>query len=313
MAYANLRSGGFTLRWRLSIASVIGNEVETQLLAEVSGPAAEVVELMESALRAGIVVNSPSGRPRYRFSHALVREALYQDLPAKRRNQLHAEIGQAIEAVHERNLEPHMAALANHYRMAGAAADAQKTIDYSIRAGRAAYGVFAYEEAGAHWRAALELMDEQGGGDRKRRAELLWLLGDQLVSGSAKAVEYLEAAALLFEELGDSQASCDVHTRTGMYLMARDVLAMDVRQARATLHFKKAEAFLATQPESERHALFYFSLLNNCMAAVRISDGLAAAKRAMEISERLDQLYHETCIGPMLRSLDPFFSSVLGR
>ena len=61
----------------LSIASVIGNEVETQLLARVSRSAArEIVERMEGALRAGIVLDSPSGASRYRFSHALVREAL---------------------------------------------------------------------------------------------------------------------------------------------------------------------------------------------------------------------------------------------
>jgi hypothetical protein len=138
------------------------------------------------------------------------------------------QVGAALEEFHKDDLQPHLAALANHYRMAGAAAETEKAIDYSIRAGRAAYALFANEEAGVHWRAALELMDEQGGGDRKRRADLLLLLGYECVSGGPKAVEYLEAAAPLFEELGDDQTACDVHSRIGLYLSMRELGAMDV-------------------------------------------------------------------------------------
>src|SRR5262249_43181872 len=133
-----------------------------------------------------------------------------------------------------------------------------------------------------------ELMDEQGGGDRKRRAGLLWLLGNNdFVSSGPQAVEYLEAAAPLFEELGDDQAACDVHMRLTVYLGTDQVRKMDMR--RAMPHFKKAEALLAKQSESWRHALFHINMASTCCSTRRISDGLAAAKRAMEISERLDQ------------------------
>src|SRR5262249_42534157 len=166
-----------------------------------------------------------------------------------------------------------------------AAADAEKTIDYSIRAGRAAYAVFAYEEAGAYWRAALELLDEQGGDDRNRRAELFWLLGEQFIFGRAKAARCLAGAAPLLEELRDNQSACDVHVRLAAYLSTENVGAMDAR--RAMPHFTKAESFLATQPESHRHAMFYISKLGACAWTRQIGDGLAAGKRAMEISERL--------------------------
>jgi class 3 adenylate cyclase/tetratricopeptide (TPR) repeat protein len=269
------------------VASVIGREFSYDLLSAVVPMREDVLQssLMKLADAELIYTRGMAPDARYIFKHALIRDAAYETLLKSRRKELHGRVAQAIEAVHERNLEPHVSALAHHYRTAGAAADRQKAIDYSIRAGSAAYALFAYEEAGAHWRAALEVMDEQGGGDRRRRADLLWLLGDELVSGGAKSVQYLEAAAQLFEELGDSKAACDVHSRLGLYLSATNI-GMDVR--RAMPHYKKAETFLATQPESARHALFYIHLAAACIATSRICDGLAAGKRAMEISERLD-------------------------
>jgi hypothetical protein len=62
---------------------------------------------VDGAVRAGIVVDSDSGSLDG-FSHALVREALYQDLSARRRIQLRAEIGSAIEEIHKEDLKPHL-------------------------------------------------------------------------------------------------------------------------------------------------------------------------------------------------------------
>ena len=271
----------------LEAAAVLGREFEFEVLGRMNEQGEEPAwSAVEEGLSNRLVLESRGGGgPHYAFTHALVRQTLYEELSLPRKRHLHLKAAQAIEAAHKHNLEPYLAALANHYQMAGTAADAEKTIDYSIRAGGAAHALFAYEEAAAHWRAALALMDEQGGGDRKRRAELLWLLGDGIVSTGPKSIEYLDEAAPLVEALGDSQATIDVHSRLALYLGTSMVGAMDVR--RATSHFEKAEALLAKQPESGRHARFNITVADACIPAMRINDGLAAAKRAMEIIERL--------------------------
>ena len=300
----------------LTCAAVLGREFEYEVLSRMSELGEDaIVPAVEEALSNRIVLESQDrGRPRYEFTHALVRQTLIEELSLPRRQHLHLQAAQAIEAVHERNLKPHVSALANHYRTAGTTLDLEKATDYSIRAGDAAYALFAYEEAGAHWRAALELMDEQGGGDRRRRAELLWRLGDELVSSGAKAVEYLEAGAPLFEELGDNEAALDVHFRLTVYLSTNNVREIDVR--RAMPHFKKAEALLAQQPESDRHAEFYNSMAAACAWTQRIGDGVAAAKRGMEIPFRFLQKPRSDALAPFTGFDEQFlhlgFQIVLG-
>ena len=142
----------------------------------------------------------------------------------------------------------------------------------------------------------------------------MWRLGDELVSSGAKAVEYLEAGAPLFEELGDNEAALDVHFRLTVYLSTNNVGEIDVR--RAMPHFKKAEALLAQQPESDRHAEFYNSMAAACAWTQRIGDGVAAAKRGMEIPFRFLQKPRSDALAPFTGFDEQFlhlgFQIVLG-
>jgi predicted ATPase len=139
----------------LLIASVIGSEFDLRLLERASGHSPEqMVEQTDEAMRLGILRTGAPGFARLQFSHALIRDVLYDDLAANRRIELHGEIGAAIEEIYKRDLKPHWAQLAHHFRAAGAAT---KAIDYSIDAGETAYRIFAYEDAALHWEIALKL------------------------------------------------------------------------------------------------------------------------------------------------------------
>ena len=83
----------------LGVASVIGREFDTGLLAEIAGESADaVLEALEPAERARLIGDVP-GRPgRYSFAHALVRTVLVDELGTNRRVRLHRAAGVALEA-----------------------------------------------------------------------------------------------------------------------------------------------------------------------------------------------------------------------
>jgi DNA-binding CsgD family transcriptional regulator len=78
----------------LRCAAVLGTEFSVDDLARVSGrSAAEVTGIVGAALGAGVVAGAG---PLYRFRHGLIREVLYETMPAGLRAALHARAARAL-------------------------------------------------------------------------------------------------------------------------------------------------------------------------------------------------------------------------
>jgi tetratricopeptide (TPR) repeat protein len=268
----------------LSIASVIGNEFDARLLERVSGSSAEqIVEQMEEATRIGTVDSARAGYACYQFSHALIREAIYEEIAAKQLMELHGAVGAALEEIHQGELGPYLAALAYHFRMAGIA---EKAIDYSIESGRAARKVFAYEEVALHWQAALELMQDLDC-DPERKAHLLVGLGNiHYVTNpqDAKGIEFLEQALQIYESLGRQERVAQVHSQLGAVHSFRSPIT-DIPSA--VQHYHKAEAILSEGPDRISLAAVYAGLAMVAQHLNRANEGLAWSRRAMEMAERI--------------------------
>src|SRR3954451_22565369 len=88
----------------------------------------------EEAEAARLIGPVPGAGDRLRFSHMLVRDALYDEMPALRRPRWHRRIGEALETLYARNPEPHVAELAHQFLEAGSSS-ADKAIEYATRAG----------------------------------------------------------------------------------------------------------------------------------------------------------------------------------
>ncbi|HEY6298209.1 MAG TPA: AAA family ATPase [Candidatus Binatus sp.] len=268
----------------LSIASVVGNEFDIRLLEMVSGRSPEqIVEQTDEAVRLGVLRAGAPGFARQQFSHALIREVLYDDLAANRRIQLHGKIGAAIEEIYKGDLKPHRAQLAYHFRAAGVAG---KAIDYSIDAGEVAYRIFAYEDAKLSWQAALQLM-EQHNIEPQNQARLLERLATLMYVtdlSDPKGMEYLARALKIYEESGQTERAALVHSRMGAALAMRSAIR---NPSEAMEHYRKAEAILGKGVDSARKANLYAGMAMAALHLMLREESLAWSRVAMDISERI--------------------------
>jgi DNA-binding SARP family transcriptional activator len=83
----------------LGVAAVIGRDVEIGLLTRAASVDIEqCLDRLEPAIVHRLLVEVPHQPSIYRFSHALVREVLLEDLSSLRRARLHLRVADAIEA-----------------------------------------------------------------------------------------------------------------------------------------------------------------------------------------------------------------------
>jgi class 3 adenylate cyclase/tetratricopeptide (TPR) repeat protein len=161
----------------LGVAAVIGRDFDVALVEAVGGLVGDaLLDAMDEALRARLV-RETEVHGRLSFSHALVRQTLYEELGTLRRVKLHWQIGEAIERRHADAIDEHLSALAYHFGEGAASGDPLRSVDWSLRAGAQAAALVAHEEALAHYRHALATLDQADLPDPERRYEALMGVG----------------------------------------------------------------------------------------------------------------------------------------
>jgi DNA-binding winged helix-turn-helix (wHTH) protein/tetratricopeptide (TPR) repeat protein len=163
----------------ITVASVAGAEFGFQVLSRFAELEADaLLEVLDEAVSARVIVESREVLGRYAFSHALIRQSVYEELSTPERVRLHRRLAEILEAQYREAPEAHLDALAHHFFQAAPGGDVYKAIDYAARAGRAALRQLAYEEAAGHFERALQAHDLRVPADATRRCELLLELGD---------------------------------------------------------------------------------------------------------------------------------------
>src|SRR4029077_19229271 len=121
-------------------------------------------------------------RGRYRFTHALVHEVVYQNLLLARRTELHERVGRALERAagpHPERLSD-LEALGHHWSLS---ADRPRGARYLIAAGDFARALYANDDAIRHYERALRTWAEgraapiETWAARERLADLQGLTG----------------------------------------------------------------------------------------------------------------------------------------
>jgi hypothetical protein len=105
----------------LSLASVLGQEfglVALERVADYTG-IDRLLQVLDEAVEAGIIEEVAGSLGWLRFTHALERETLYQEIPAEHRARLHRRVAEVLEALYAVDPEPHRAEVARHRALAG--------------------------------------------------------------------------------------------------------------------------------------------------------------------------------------------------
>ncbi len=161
----------------LSLAAVIGREFSREILlqaldADLRG------DPLADALRSSSVSEVPGALGRYRFTHGLVREALYEEIETSERALLHRRVAEVLEQRQGMSPRSNLAEIAFHYTEGANQADFEKAIDFAKRAGERATEQLAWEEAAAHFRDAMKLLEKRESRTANERCQLLLAMAD---------------------------------------------------------------------------------------------------------------------------------------
>jgi tetratricopeptide (TPR) repeat protein len=196
----------------LLVAAVTGQEFDLDIVRAATGvDDDDALDAVELALLSGLVVEDPVTVGRFRFDHALIREAIYGDVSRARRARLHARVGQAL--LDRRGVDAdHARQVAHHWWLAAPAVGPDRAIPHLVAAAQLCVDALAHEEAERLLRRSLDLIGAAAPSAQRTAWELdvRLGLGKLLVqlhgTGTEDARANFARARELADELGDRSA-----------------------------------------------------------------------------------------------------------
>ena len=276
----------------LAVASVIGREFELDILLDVSSLSEDdLYTQLEEAQGASVVEESSGlrGGLSYRFSHAMIRETLYEEIFAPLRIRLHKRVGLAVEGAYAGQLEQHAAGLAGHFANSSSEEDLTRALEYSEMAARHAQSVYSYGEAARLLEQALRMQQLLDLNDTAKRCDLLVEFGNALTLAGEPRRTFEVVAE---EAFALAETECDAVRASGSCQLALSALMHHGRGSTALspefrMWVDRADKY-AMPDTKDRVAVDYFA-----SSALRQEGKLAEARamtlRGFELAERLDE------------------------
>ena len=191
----------------VAVAAVIGRRFALPLLERVADPETLPGALTDLQRLDLIVEERRRPFPEYRFRHGLVQEAAYATLTDSRRRELHGRVGEALEELAGDEPSPRtFAHLARHFTEAD---DGPRAVEYLIRAGDEARGMYAHQEAIRHYRRAREFLSRIGDDRRSRETLFKIALVHHLAFDFAGAERAYDEAFACKVEPADTPEMCE--------------------------------------------------------------------------------------------------------
>jgi DNA-binding CsgD family transcriptional regulator len=258
-------------------ASVAGRRVSHDMLSEASGLEPDA---LDEGLRQAVEMNILlAHEQRYLFRHALLGEAVYDDLLPGERVRLHKAY---VEALSQGRARGTAAELARHARQA---MDLSTALRASIRAGDEATAVGGPDEAAHHYQQALELLADPG------RAQEVDVQVSKLAVKAAEALtasgHTIRAAALLKEQLDLLPPDAGPADRARL-LSARANCLILIETNEDRIAVSEQAVALVPQEDSGLRAKVLVTHARILASLARYEEAQVVGVEALELAERLD-------------------------
>jgi class 3 adenylate cyclase/predicted ATPase len=281
------------------IGAAIGREFSFPLLRAVSHFTEDELQAALARLVSSELVFQRGTPPEavYNFKHALVQDAAHGSLLRSVRQQLHAQIAEALEAHSPELMDSQPELFAQHYAEAGLV---EKSVAYWGKAGRRSTARSALAEAAAQFQKGLDQLAMLPNDHERQRQELEFhiALGAVLQAvrgfGAAATGHAYARARELWEQLGSPSEFLGVPFGQSVYFMMRGELDLALRLDEDLLRLSRQ------RNDSAGIVLGHFARGRDLMYAGRFASSRLHLEKALALFEPIshDQLVDQAGIYP---------------
>ena len=272
----------------LGIAAVYGRQFTAQELAAAAEQSvSEILTGLEPAMQAGIVDCSDDVAGNYQFTHALIRETIYEELATLDRLRIHARAADALVSVHSGRLDPVLDRIALHYHAASALGSPDNAVLFALRAADKAVRMGAHEDALGHYDRAIETLERRSLmlDERLARARILKGAALRQLGQVQRSVEILLEAVKYVHTLGGVELLVDALmslTMTTRHIAQQHIIPM----LNHALHLLPTADSGARAKALATRAFAYRILTDSAGLGEAVEDALQMAGRCADIPTR---------------------------
>jgi class 3 adenylate cyclase len=197
--------------------SAVGRQVPAGVLANL--PAADTLpSLLSDLAAAGLIEADPTGREGdWRFSHALLRDAVYSSLLEEQRVRIHTEVAAAYEALAGQvntDLSPQLAYQFSRAEIAG------KAIEYLVQTARSNARVYALEQVHSDLKRAREFLRQNPDAVSDALVGQMVVIWMDALNDRGDFRSLIEVADELLERVKASGEEAEFDRASGLFAMA---------------------------------------------------------------------------------------------
>jgi len=264
----------------LRVASAAGQRLDPALVARAAAIDDDTLyEALREAVGRQVLVPDLGGVgiERYAFRHALVQEAIYDDLLPGERTRLHSAFARTLEACCAD--ASHAAELAYHWHEAN---DLPSALGWSVAAGAAAEAAYAFAEAVTQYERAAGLWDQVADAEARAGRDqvdlLATLAGVARYPEPSRAVAHIQAAIRLVDEVRDPVRCGLLHERLGRYAWSSGQGEL------ANEGYRAAVRLIPAEPASGARARALAGLAQILALGARFAESLPVAEEALALA-----------------------------